>query len=73
MSFPEIFQSILEDWSHSVMPGIIDVWDSYCHICLILLLITSWQGKVSGNMVAVQSQMQLDLLVLSEAKTCYES
>lgn len=73
MSFPEIFQSILEDWNHSVMPDITDVSDSYCHICLVLLLITGWQGKVTGNMVAVQCQVQLDPLVLSQAQTCYES
>lgn len=30
MSFPEIFHSILEDWSHSVIPDITDVWDNYC-------------------------------------------
>lgn len=66
MSFPEILQSILEDWNHSVMPAIIAVWDSYCHICPVLLLITGWQGKVTGNVVAVhQFQVQLDPLVLS--------
>lgn len=54
------------------MLGITDVWDNYCHIYLVLLLITGWQGKVTGNMVAVQYQMQLDPLVFSQAPS-YES
>lgn len=50
---------------HSIPPGIANIWESYRHICLGLLLIPRWQGEV-----AAQCQGQLDLLVLPQAQAC---
>lgn len=67
MCFPEIFQSI-QSCQASLMFGTATVV-----LCLVLLLITGWHGKGTGNMVAVQGRVQLDPLILSQAQTCYES
>lgn len=61
------------EWDHSILPGIANIWDSYRHICLGLLLIKQLQGKVTENVVAAQCQVHLDLLVLPQAQTCPES